>query len=1633
MLERVIEDEECPLMLQTGTTQLILKKKHEESQSSPPEVSPTHHHSPLSTISTTGGHTPSALSVQRNWLSMHHDLIVALSQFTSALQHQPTDIVDDDRQQRREKILEQSLIQQSQIVEMLQKMVGSLETENELIREKNSNLEHRVRGMKMWKTRARLAEDRLREMAESTGTLGSSQSGIISFSALASFEKTIAEKDELIASLQSRLGGEDKELERNGSVPTRTKLAAERVRVLELEEQLFSCREDSSKALGELSDYQSGVMRRESEIQYLKHAIEAGRKMSLQQQDVVMGLRTALQDRDAQIASLTQALQRTAVDDYKKRPSRNPSEFTPQNIFDLLLGREVFNVQLTRPSRDSELGFSVSRFEMPISSRMSSLIVRAVKEGSSAQGLLLPGDEILEVNGLNCRSTISQKKAIQTLEKATGLLKIVAAREQGPAEYFGRIRSTPIISETSSSQSTLWETANDASFAPISPSHLSHNVSSPQHYHISLPNSPGSPSTHDVPMASHIRPQPIGQLQVKVLEQSSPDKQRVNIDDEDSMRTKETELEREVYQLRAEAGHHQTVQNELEEELDAVHSELEALKMEQQLTMAENYDLQQQVKSKISEIVEIQEQVEELQQLLLGVREKVEREEERTRVLEEQNNTLQKALTDAMIAGDIDRQKAAEVKEELVQLKLDFESEKSELLSQMATVQSHNKQLQSDVKSISVQLELAKTSVSEYESKCVREKAEAVVEIQQLKTDLQQLREQSAKEVSSLQIEAEKLQTQLTTSKTLLMAAEKKETELKIELRQLRQAADESNKQLIEHNTTYCTLRGEVAVIREQAESKTLECESLTMGLKRAEGKMQANKDMSSRQRYEIDNLRQNNKRLLIERVKADEERSKAEVTLRICRSEQAQAREKLQSQSGERDGLFSELEALVAENSTLQQQLDCAQEKLVKSNAENEQIEKLQCELDREREARQELRIERDALQNELSLELSKMNELKKALTTAEAAVMTVEVAKKKSDDLVSSMMFVHEQDQATVSELEETLANVQSGLEEIRVEAVSVQEGMNLELQQLGSECAGLREKIKGLETLLDEERSTRASEVETLKKTISSSEQNINQLQVELESRESANNINQAAIAQLQSTSQQVEQERERSQQTLKDALEQSHLLQLEIDRLQTHTTHLETNNADIVSENKSLQESCADLESVVKQRNGQIYSLTARLEVTKMNLTETQQRMNETMVSSREMKNNLTELEKKYHESEINLQKAESKVHEVTLSLHMQEEEILQLKTKLEMSMSEHDQLLSTIIVLQTTTTSQDKKITSLETERDNMRIVIDQLTTTQSRLKKVITSLEKEKTHTDKQTLQETEFITQQLKDKTSSEIEHLSKIQQLERLYSEAQSTVDGLLAAQDALRSSLTTLGDENENEIMRLRDKLISIESELVQSQQQVSQAKSREEALQRELSVVTDAVQSASDREIELLEEMEQMKEEREQFIKTDAQLTDLHQKMDSLERSQKERNSKMVAMQDDLETQSRELETVKAENILLMERVGEMAAMNVTLAEKTAEVDRLKGELAAEVKGRQEAVNEKEQLLKVLQRSEVERHTASVTTPTNDSSLHEADREQLIKADKEEEAVRLREYVGKLLSAVVDKAPFVLEKM
>ena len=1592
----------------------------------PTSLSTAHNHPSLSSTSSpvfthSTPHT-SPLMVHRSWLSMHQDLIAALTYFASSHHHQETVGVTESL--TREKVLEQSVVQQNQIVGMLQQMVVSLEEENKCLELKVSKMEHRIHQLSVYKEQARLAEERLKEMVKSSGLLGSQSGGMISLSAISSFEKALLEKDKMIAFLQSKVDKEEGK-ENSGvvqdssstmNVSAGTELAIERVRVVELEEELLLNREASRKACNKLANQESEILRKESEIQLLRHEIEVAKQVGYQQQDAVMGLHTTLLDRDAQISSLTRALEHTTQTRQEKMAQVGDS----QSMFDLVQGREIFTSKIYRVSVTEGLGFSVNRIEMPISSRTSGLVVRAVGDRNSK---VLPGDEILEVNGYSCRS--QQEKAIKWLEKGKGAIKIVFARELGPATFVGRIRSTPVIPD--SSHSTLWTTATETSLAPIPPAQLSASSdtslspiphSTPQHYELSLTTSPtytSQDSESSSPIDTHSRPQPIGRVKSSEIvgtEQqlliASPSRKDLEEGDEGAMdREAVVNLEVEVKELREEAQQWKSLQADLEGELDETKSELKELKLEHQHTTAENLELQQLIKSRDSELSEIQGHFGELQQSLECVKEKMEREEERTLKLERNIEALSRELVETKTAWDAEKQQAAEKEQKAQKFKVGSEEEKSELRIRITTLQSQNEQLRADETKRSAQLIAAHSQINENKIEMEKEKDEFIQQSQQLRAEILALREKHAADSSSFQFEVEKLQSQVSSLKTILMEAEKKEAEMKIENRHLRQVADESDQQLKNLHEIYSKVKEETNSFKEQAESKTVECESLTRGLKKAEEKQCANRETVTRQQKQIEELRRSNNQLQIELRKTEQQ-------LKMLQSEKTQMMEKLQSQD---DQLFSELEKVIAENTSLQERLETTEQLA-------NQLEQVQKELEDKRE-----------VEKELSLKNTEINQLKNLLTNVEATVEHHKMGKQKSDDLVASMSFVHDQDQSRLKEMEEILSKHQEELEQTKCKLSDLGNEESAKMQQLRAQCVSLEESNKGIVIELEKEKALKVSEVNAIKSKYQVIEQSHKNLQRELEAQETANSINKASISQLQVSLEQAEEGQAKMQMNLQEILQRNHQLQLELETLQSHTRQLETEKDQLCRAKESLSENSAELKQQLKHSNSQLETLNAKLQATTQNLAVAMDNMQNSAQQESQMTQQASQLKCSLSDTENQLENTKLEMQEVTLSLHAREEEISQLKIQLQLTQSEKTQLHTSVASLQNATDMQNKKVKSLEMEQDKMRLSMEQLVASETVLKDALLEAKNKMEHDADKHKQELDSLTQQLADGATTEKEHVRKIQRLEASLSEARGTVEQLLAAQEALKGSLTALGDEKEGEVVRLREQIVSLESSLVSAQQKSSEAHNREEKLQEQLIKLEEDSQTTANRLDDLQEENESLQEEVKRNRETEMQLTELHSKVDALEESQKEKSGEIMTLRSELEESARKLQAASTENQDLGGKVKEMAALSLSLAEKKTELEKVKGDLAGEVKAKQKVFAEKDQLLEVLKRLEVEKHTMAMTQPATLQISQEADREQLITLlrEKEEEAARLQEYVGKLLSAVVEKAPFVLEKL
>ena len=1455
------------------------------------------------------------------------------------------------------------MVQQQQIVDLLQELVTSLEADNKTYRERVSALEERVHRLSMWKARAKLAEERLKEMVESSGVLGSSSAGMISFAAICGFEKALLEKEKMITSLQSKLGAvEGKDGKGAGvsarsesvGISDRAKLAAERLRVMELEEEMLHCREQARKMQEELAERWSEVQRRESEVQYLQRKVQLLQQAGRQHREVVGGLRTALVNKDTHLSSLTRALQQATEDRRIARQARH-SSFSLHNIFELVMGREVFTVELpcplvpqdvppdpptmqTLPRTPGPLGLVLVEVQLPVSSRGSCLIVQTVREGSPTHCILLPGDELLEVNGIGCRGP-SQQRAVACLEGAGGggPLRLVVARE-AMVSISNKPQSTPI-----QPNSTVWVTANDASHRPPSPSSLS----SPQHYQLCLPETAGLVTlsidhTHS-PRTLESRPQPIGQVRPPKPDENS-EGERVGGGgggEQEEMEEKETE-------------HLQGEQ---------LMEELEALKVEYQLTVAENFDLQRQVECGEEELAGIQLQILELQQMLEAVRERVKEEEGRTQTLELRNRSLQTELAQAKLERDTQRKIVAERDDEVLRVRMEYQEEVSKTSSKAAMLQSQTEQLQADIKQREGQLELVQSDLREKTAELEKVQSESERVTQQLKAELRALREEAAMNASSSQHELEQMKNQVVTAHSLLVAAEKTEVELKVDIRRLQQEDQRMQHQLSELQGSHRKLRDEVVSYKEQAELKTLESESLTLGLQKVESKLRTSREVITRQQGDIDNLRRMNAQLQAKFSKSEEECWHTEVQLKVVQEEHCQLKERVEEREEER---FFELEQAVQENTSLQEQLDGVKvqlgeaeervaagrerevglERSLRETAEqarareeelNQQINRLQSErlsvqkssntsaseaaqvkmgrlhaeleelrlslarkeadgsqleLDhstqlqtmqgmqreikslkdegeelrttivsltqRTKDARQEAAqtqsaceelskqraalkeekrilqasvdcLKREALegrencqrlersktqqekniqelqqqmeqlkgelqnsvgevegeraakksaQSELAQEHASSKHLRNSVTSLQTSLESLNSEKEWSENRIASLSFTLKQDQQRVDEAERLATHCREEREEAKRELASFKKEESSELQRVRAECARLEEERKGLAAEREEEKRRKESEDAELREKLRSSEQSCARLRCELEAQVSANSINQAAISQLQVSTEQAEEERERVKEGLQEALKWRRRLQADLDEAQTGSRKLEQERTDLTRDKVTLTEKTVELGVELKQTRVELDAATAKL-----------QRLEE-RVSQAELKlREAGEREKQVQRLNAQLSGSQGRVEVAKLSLATKKEEVSQLQTQLGLARAEQEQLHRSLTAAQSASKAREKRVRVLEQERASLLTDVQQLQESQRQLGRSLSELEREKKYEAEQHAQEVELLSQRVEELMSSDKEWARKTQRIETARNEAQEIVEQLTASQEALR----------------------------------------------------------------------------------------------------------------------------------------------------------------------------------------------------------------------------------------------------
>lgn len=1709
-----MENDENPLKQSRKDCQIYLRRKTEQQTlnkhlattteySRPPPLAEMTGHNfstdsePVTVISSSSevDYISEAI-LEKGRVGLHSELIEALRNLAANLSSRPSGggrVV-----MKRETVLEQAVVEQSQILDVMQSLIASLETENKSFRERINDQGRTILELASWEAKAKKAQRQLSDL-----TLNPQPAANVS-----NYKKILAEKDKLISELRSQ-----------SSVSATTRLVSiqarleqERVRVIELEEEISKKRDELVTLESELSTKQSVLIDKDSEIHHLRYEMKSVKKLEAQQQKLALQQRSSLLEKDSQLTALTRALSYEkklceqlrkknlsapkVVDSY--RMSDNSHSTT---LFEQVLGRNAITVEITKPTEDSDIGFSYSKIEAPISSRLPCLVVKAVTAGGIASRLVSPGDELLEINGLFCRGP-HQQKAIDLLGKGEGVVKIVLARDHAPSHDILR-------QQTKSGDSTHWATTllvQGNNNSPATLSTMAHSDIISDQY-----SSPPVHSPHTYTLAT------AGSNEPHLASGGGGTSDPANETHEN--------LQMEISDLRDQLDESDRACLELDNELQECQSELETVRMESNLVTAENFELQEKVATYSQEIVQIQQNVSELQSVLSALQAQVADEQQKTASYHNQNKVLTRQMEEIKEECEVARSEAKSSQQELEKLKLNCAEKSSaeqkcfEELEQLKTLTD---QLKSDIIAKETKLEELDKKNIEYEQNYLHLKSS----LTQAESDLLKTKDGSDQATASVKREHKKALAQLETAKKLLIDAEQTEAENKVKLRCLEQAADTANQQLAEAESKKKATENELSIYKSEVENLSLKQKSLSLGLKNTQEKLEAKECTLSRLQTEVDDLRRNAGKLNNETSQLKAEVRNLDSSLRSSETEQARLKENLRCSSIEKDSLFQDLENSIDECTQLQQRLK-DMEKLHKEAQVAKETEKL-TSLEESQQCNQTLQIELKSTKADLDNSKKKVNILKQQLSQLKERIQSFEMslessqkdlsictaerdslatakedankraielqetinemaekmkqsdqriselklagakleeeveiekeqsistktyfqdeisrlqkAKKQSDDMIASMEFLLKQEQ---KKLEDAQSNLKSKLEQVK--------NLNKQLESLASQLANEKSvkeasegKLKIATQKMVDSDTTRKQEVSTLQEQIEALILTINEQKEELQKTTANNNEHEILSSELQTTLDEVKKEREevqmhleQSRREFKETEQQNKQLHRQISRQKSDISQLE-------STSDSLSSDAAQLRKALRQNEREIDKLSAQVQAAEINLVVASNSLETERKQYTECQEAADYVQRQYNETRDKLEETMIKMQRTSLELHSCNEDKLKMKVNLDLRQKECTQLQQSLIETQSAVDTLKAKVNSLQFKNSELSQTLDQLQESQRSIKSSIETAEREHTVHLRAERQSVSRLNKEMDVMKRSETDRLDEIRKLERSLKEARGNVDQLLAAQEALKTSLSTLGDEKEMEILRLNSSCSELKVRNEELLTETEEAKRWCSSLEASLKESGTSKENTEQELQEIVQEKEKLTREIQVLHSAESELAELHTRVGILEDTLHTKTEKLALSSQQLKDLETKLKTASETINEHQTNLSELANVKLQLVETSSELDELKRQLANEKKSQKQVKlerdnleSERDHLLTVLRKLEVEKHTAAVQPPTPQLSRAESSDEIDVKKmvgllkDKEEEALRLREYVGKLLSNVVEKAPFLLE--
>ena len=1577
-------------------------------------------------------------------LKLHGELIKALQDFAA---HSTVEgLFETSGAMSRETVLEQALVEQNQILDVMQELIATLESENKERRGKVNKQGRIISGLEVKLRQDEKALAELRSKSHALSMTGDT-------SQISELKRQLRSKEQAIASLQSKLSHDSESMLSAKLTSAKTRLEVERVHCIELEEELSRTKSTLSKLNRELGDKNTKVLHMESEVAHLTHEMESMRQFEQQQQDLIAKHRSTLSSKDVQVRSLTRALNKEKkVADQLRRIQVGTSGLSPSSkagdsansdsqhgspsLFEQLAGRATFSAELTRITPESELGFSFAKVG---SGKSQGLVVKHVIEASLADGVLSAGDELLEVNGLQC-CCFQQSRAVNALEKGVGILKLVVARASDYPSMTNKIfHSTPnkfADAQGTAEASSIWATAlhsPNATFQNFSVETSTVNefqaadakfVTVPESFALSTTPNTSSDQVMDVSdsgeklshHSSEDKPLPGTPVSASSVNESGS---LITLSSREEVSIKK--LQYEVADLQDQLDESERLRLEFESALDTTREELNRTKTDSEAFHSENAELSQLLLSRDNEISDIQRYISELQSSLVALQSGVVDDQQKIGSLENQNKILSAELVETRSNSDDETQtkeilrgtvksltsELKKTKKESTELDLDVQElnlEKAQLTSAAAGMENELRALRDSLEASKNESEATLSAVNQ--------------ECHELRSRLEEVTEVSDKTKAFSQEQYDHLTSQLKFTKTLLEETEMKDGQVQIELTYHKQAADQANKLLEKVEMEYHKTVDELHYYRQEAERKTLEMESMTIGLKGIQSKLEGKQLMTARLQTEVDTLRRTNAKLRNEAFQLKEMVKETELNLRASKAEEIQLGEKLRASSEEKNDLFIQLEKSFEESTELTMTVDRLQAELDKLKEQDMVNSKTAIEelVQSSNLAKVRLQGELESSRKKVEILTGQMSELKNKLKTSQgsADIITADLKQERSEklhllaskeELTKELGEVHENNSNLYFELD----SKQQELEEASSALAQLKEHMRIEKEHATSYMAKISEleskleqvksgknKAEGMITSLEFIQKQQEEQLEQANKAVLEKEKGVRQRNEQIEEinvkLQKCTMENTALATSIASMKQQLNESRRIHDEALKSLQDElsskDKKLTMVSDDLKSQRSKEEILNAKIeylveslertVKEKRLLEDSTeesmkcfGDLQSHDKQLSTQIDRLKGELSsaVEANDLLSSESASLRQQVRQNEME--IDQLLAQLHAAEINLEVSHRTISEGEKRISSLEQRLQTLESQYKSACNNQQELSVQLSTSSLELCQRDEEISKLKTTLD---LCQQNSVALESSLVAVQSDLEESRKQVDELNIEHEQLLSTILniegdKERCDNAIKDLEKaISDLKELKDQEmesyQTQISSLKETESVLNKEIEELKGENQ-ELEKAKDELMSAQEELKVSLGKIGDEKDIEIVkLQDEVRVTSQKVGK--------VEEDRDMLGQSEQTLKTD--VLELENNIAQLEDQLKDEKSNNTTLRDEIAVH----QATSLEIQMLNEKVS---LLNDSMKEKSKHLIELEDSLSTSEGKVKEVHDENEALLEKVSELVTLKHTVA----------------------------------------------------